>query len=573
MGAGIIISPLLPLWLILGFAVLGAIAALLSGFKAQTVLRLFGISFFALALLNPSLQIDERQTERTIVLLATDRSGSQSLGERPEQTDAKVEALRASIERQDRLELREVEIDHDSEGTDLLGGIRSALQTLPQNRLGGIIAITDGAVAEGRLALDDNVPFHRLITGFESETDRALRVTQQPRFVPVGEVAEVEAIAEAFGVLGDELVSVEMRQGGQVLSRAEVRPNEPFTIRLPIDKPGVNRFILRLADDPRELTPLNNMAEIDIEGTRDTLRVLLVSGAPHAGQRAWREILKSDPAVDLVHFTILRPPYKQDATPVDQLALIAFPTYELFVENINEFDLIIFDRYQRIGVLPPFYYENITEYVRNGGALLIASGPEYAGFDSIYSTALSRILPAVPTGNIEENPYHVRLSELGGRHPVTRVLPGARSNPPTWGRWFRTVQAEVRDGRILMQDEAESPLLVVNEVGEGRVAQLLSDHAWLWARGVEGGGPYVPLLRRLVHWLMQEPDLESESLKLIARGEASLIERQTEAATVSPLRVIGGEVDETFAMRMETPGQWRADVSSLEADARLFAKA
>ena len=32
------------------------------------------------------------------------------------------------------------------------------------------------------------------------------------------------------------------------------------------------------------------------------------------------------------------------------------------------------------------------------------------------------------------------------------------------------------------------PLLAVDRVGEGRVAQLMSDHIWLWARGFDGGG-------------------------------------------------------------------------------------
>jgi hypothetical protein len=299
---------------------------------------------------------------------------------------------------------------------------------------------------------------------------------------------------------------------------------------------------------------------------------LLVSGAPHAGQRAWRDILKSDPAVDLIHFTILRPPFKQDGVPVDQLALIAFPTYELFVQKLHEFDLVIFDRYQRIGVLPRFYFENIADYVQNGGALLVMSGPEYAGFDTIYDTALERVLPASPSGQIFEQPYHVRLSDLGQRHPITRVLPGAYAQPPSWGRWYRTIEANVLNGKILMQDEQQLPILVVAEEGEGRVAQMLSDHSWLWTRGVENGGPYAPLIRRLVHWLMQEPELESERLQLESRAgteqssslRTSLV-RQTENTELPPVTLESAKGKQSLTMTIDTPGQWRVDISDLPA--------
>ena len=88
------------------------------------------------------------------------------------------------------------------------------------------------------------------------------------------------------------------------------------------------------------------------------------------GLRSWRNLLNSDPSVDLVHFTILRPPNKQDLTPVGELSLIPFPSRELFQANLNDFDLIKFDQYHLRGILPQFYLKNVVEYVVNGGALL-----------------------------------------------------------------------------------------------------------------------------------------------------------------------------------------------------------
>ena len=265
--------------------------------------------------------------------------------------------------------------------------------------------------------------------------------------------------------------------------------------------------------------------------------MLLVSGAPHSGERTWRNLLKSDASVDLVHFTILRPPEKQDGTPISELSLIAFPTRELFVEKVDEFDLIIFDRYQNRGVLPVLYYDYIARYVEDGGALLVAAGPEFSGIESIADTPLAPALPAAPTGTVTDAGFYPRLSDNGRRHPVTRTLPGSANEPPDWGRWFRTVGVGATTGDVVMSGADNEPLLVLNRYGEGRVAMLLSDHGWLWARGFEGGGPHVALYRRIAHWLMKEPSLEEEALRATATGRTLVVERQTMADTADPATI------------------------------------
>src|SRR5207302_1897653 len=219
---------------------------------------------------------------------------------------------------------------------------------------------------------------------------------------------------------------------------------------------------------------------------------------PHAGERVWRNILKSDPSVDLVHFTILRPPEKQDGTPIRELSLIAFPIRELFDVKLDDFDLIIFDRYSRRGIIPQAYVENVVRYVRKGGAFLEAAGPSFGTPMSLYRTPLGEILPTEPTGNVYEDGFKPQLTEAGRRHPVTEDLSGAGKpgETPSWVRWFRQVEARVHHGTTVMNGDHSAPLLVLDRVGKGLVAQLLSDQLWLWARGFEGGGPQAELLRR-----------------------------------------------------------------------------
>ena len=318
-----------------------------------------------------------------------------------------------------------------------------------------------------------------------------------------------------------------------------------------------------MAED--ELTPHNNRAVFTTDGVRERLRVLLVSGEPHPGERTWRNLLKADAAVDLVHFTILRPPEKQDGTPIRELSLIAFPTRELFSVKLNEFDLIIFDRYQRRGVLPLIYLSNVASYVEQGGAILIAAGPAFATPLSLYRTPLSEILPSSPTGQVTVTPFHPAVTDQGERHPVTRALPGSEQTPPSWGRWFRMIDVEHKEGHVLMSGPGEKPLVILNRRGEGRVAQLLSDHTWLWARGYEGGGPQAELLRRMAHWLMQEPELEEEALSARFDGQNLIVERRSMADEVAPVKMVSPSGEESeLTLSRAGPGLWRTQIRADE---------
>ncbi len=327
-----------------------------------------------------------------------------------------------------------------------------------------------------------------------------------------------------------------MRRDGEVISERTLQSGQTSSVDIDIKHAGPNIVEIEASPLENELTPVNNRAVVAIDGVRDKLRVLLVSGEPHSGERTWRNLLKSDASVDLVHFTILRPPEKQDGTPINELSLIAFPTRELFQQKINEFQLIIFDRYARQGVLPIAYFDNIARYVRAGGAVLVSAGPDYASTTSIWRTPLDSVLPAEPVG-VTEKPFYAHLSDAGKRHPVTRGLEGSASEPPHWSRFFRTVETRNATTPPVMTGADGKPLLLLSRFGEGRVALLLSDHIWLWARGYEGGGPHLDLLRRMSHWLMKQPDLDEEALRLQVQGKDLVVLRQTMADSVTPVTV------------------------------------
>jgi hypothetical protein len=506
-------------------------------------LRFAALVALAAALINPVLLDEEREPLKSVVALVVDRSQSQDIGARQAETSAALAGLQQRLARFPQFEVRVVEAgradaaDNRTE-TRLFGALDSAFRDVPPSRIAGAVMITDGQVHDVPQGAETfHAPLHALITGDEGERDRRIRFENAPRFGIVGKPLQMSY--RVISANGDQSqVDVRVTINGEPVTTERAVIGQPMPLELTIPNAGRNIVELSIDTADGEITDTNNRAIAILDGIRENLRVLLVSGEPHAGERTWRNLLKSDASVDLVHFTILRPPEKQDGTPINELSLIAFPTRELFVEKIDDFDLIIFDRYQHRDVLPILYYDYIAEYVEKGGALLIAAGPEYAGEQSIARTPLMSALPAMPSGQVIDQPFYPRLTDLGQRHPVTRGLEGSASEPPHWSRWFRLVGIERPEGEVVMKGPDDRPLLLLDRKGEGRVGMLLSDQGWLWARGFEGGGPHVALYRRIAHWLMKEPELEEERLVANGRGMTLDVVRQTMQDDPGPATVI-----------------------------------
>ncbi|MBY5933666.1 hypothetical protein KUV51_11700 [Tateyamaria omphalii] len=561
MTGTILFDPLLP-WPILAvvaaLAVTGVVLALIRGLNGWALRGMAALVVLA-ALAGPSLQQEDRAPLTDIVILAEDESASQRLNDRADQTTGAADTLETALAARENTEVRRITVPDGEEdaGTRLMSALSDALAEEPRARVAGLIALSDGQVHDADLPLDLPAPLHLLLTGRETDWDRRLLVKNAPAFAIIGEPVTLTLRIEDMGAVpaGTDLAPLDISVDGAPPQRFNVRTGED--IELPISLPHGGRNVIQFTvpEAEGELTDRNNTALIQMNGVRDRLRVLLVSGEPHAGGRTWRNLLKSDSSVDLVHFTILRPPEKQDGVPVGELSLIAFPTRELFLEKIDDFDLIIFDRYKRRGILPALYLDNVARYIRDGGAVLVAAGPDFASADSLYRSPLGSVMPAQPSARVLEEAYRPTVSEIGEKHPVTTGLPEAGD----WGRWLRQIEVDAQAGNVVMEGVDGRPLLILDRVEEGRVALLASDHAWLWNRGYEGGGPQLELLRRLAHWMMKEPELEEEALTATATGQSMRIERRTLSDTVPPVTITdpSGNVVE-LEMTEAGPGRFEA---------------
>lgn len=520
-------------------AALGGLLALVLGYgalrRARGVLwRAISAAILLAALFNPSLVYEEREPQNDIAVIVVDDSPSQEIGDRAKQRDSALAAIEQRLKGEPNLEVRVIHAGAadrggtEDPGTRLFEALGRALGDVPRERLAGVVLLTDGQVHDADTAesLGITAPIHALLTGTRGESDRRLVVESGSPYAIVGKPVEIKfRIEDAPGVKGSARVTI--RRDGNPVRTVTVPVNGEGEATLTLNRAGPAVIEIEAEPGPNELTLDNNRAVLTLNGVRDRLKVLLVSGEPHPGERTWRTFLKSDPSVDLVHFTILRPPEKQDNTPLNELSLITFPVRELFEVKLSQFDLVIFDRYRRRGVLPLSYYANIAEYVRKGGALLLAAGPPDATPLSAFQTPLGEVLPAQPTGQVLEAGYRPALTTTGKRHPVTAELSGAPEGGEKWGRWFRQIEATAKGGAVLMEGPGKRPLLILNREGDGRVAVLLSDQIWLWARGFEGGGPEAELLRRISHWLMKEPELEENDLRATVRGSRLEVVRRS----------------------------------------------
>ncbi len=540
------IAPLVPVWLLTALALLGVVTVGLGLYARRrgTWLRALGLALVLAALTDPSLVREERNPLKDVVAVVLDRSASQNIGDRATQTDKARAGIEKARESLGNIEPRFVDGgggDSGNDGTRLFSALNLALADVPPERVGGAILVTDGVVHDipaSAAALGFRAPLHVFVTGQEGERDRRVELVEAPRFGIVGKDQTIVARVIDTSDRG-EPVTVSVKRDGVEIASLRAIPGQLLRAPVRIEHGGPNVVELDVAVLPNELTEVNNKAVVTIEGVRDKLKVLLVSGEPHAGERTWRNLLKSDANVELVHFTILRPPEKQDGTPINELSLIAFPTADLFGRKITEFDLIIFDRYSNQTVLPSIYFENIVKYVRDGGALLMATGPDYSGRDGLFYSALGKIAPGKPDGRLIERAFRARITDDGAKHPVTRDLPGSQANPPAWSEWFRLVPTEKLRGVAIMSGADDQPLLMLSREGKGRVALLTTDQMWLWARGFQGGGPHIDLLRKLAHWLMKEPELEEEALRATAKGREMTVTRQSLKAENPPVTITG----------------------------------
>ena len=327
MSADIVIHPLAPLWLLavsLAIALMLLAVALVRRARGWS-LRALALAALGVGLLDPRIVNEERQSRPDLALVVIDESSSQKVGGREKTTEKARAEVEAALGSMDGVEIRTIRVGDGFAGeTRIFDAIGRATLDGGNGRLAGVIIISDGQIhdvpAPGS-APWLNAPVHLLLTGSNSEGDRRIVVEHVPAFSLVDQEIELTYRVEQVGAgaAADARARVRMRIDGEEYRRAYARIG--LSEKVPLEVRHAGPVVVELEVEPAvgEVSTLNNRLAVVVHGVRERLRVLLVSGQPHPGERTWRNLLKSDPSVDLVHFTILRPPEKEDATPLKEL--------------------------------------------------------------------------------------------------------------------------------------------------------------------------------------------------------------------------------------------------------------
>ena len=505
-------------------------------------LRIFIFLILLILVFNPLINSMRKLHHKDILIVMYDKTQSVIETKKIDQLIKVKKNIKDIIVDEEKLEIVEIEVNNlnNKDGkiqTKIITNVQKAFQKLEKNRVAGVIIVTDGIIHDLDKIEEDfiDIPIHFFLLGNKNERDRSIITENIPEYAVVGKPIDFmfKIIDENFQ---EEVSASFILDGMQILTKTFIT-NINHQIKLPINHAGENLLEIKINNHPNEITFANNYKVFKINGIHEKLRVMLISGEPNMGLRNWRNILNSDPSIELLHFTILRPPSKRDLTPVKELALIPFPSQELFSADISKFSLIILDQYTLQGILPKKYLDNIVDYVIGGGAILNISGQEYLSDRSLLNSSLVNILPTRP----EEffiGPFLPSLTDLGKRHPITNTLEKAFKDNK-WGKWFSFIKANKISGQTLMSAN-KYPLLIINEVSQGRVAQILSDQSWVWNKDRENKGPLVELLRNTIHWLLKTPELQENYLNVIKNNNFitlnlnSLNEGDTSAIITSP---------------------------------------
>ncbi len=480
-------------------------------------LRAFIFLILLLLALNPLINSMKKLYHKDILILIYDKSQSVIETKKLEQLLKVKSAIKEKAKQVEKLEIVEIEVDNlnnindEKIDTKIITKLQKSFQTIEKDRVAGVIIVTDGIIHDLEKIEADfiNIPIHFFLLGEKNERDRSIITESVPEYAIVGKPINFKFKASDENYNGKVEASFFL-DGVNVLTKNFV-PNIYHEIKLPISHAGENLLEIKISNHPDEITFSNNYRVLKINGIHEKLRVMLISGEPNMGLRNWRNILNSDPSIELLHFTILRPPSKRDLTPVKELALIPFPSQELFSADISKFSLIILDQYSLQGILPKKYLNNIVDYVIDGGAILNISGKEYLTDRSLLNSPLANILPTKPQEYVLGS-FLPTLTNYGKRHPITNKLEKSFTERQ-WGKWYSFIKADKVSGKTLMK-AYNYPLLIINEVSKGRVAQILSDQSWIWKKDRENKGPLLELLRNTMHWLLKTPELQENYLEV-----------------------------------------------------------
>ena len=514
-----------------------------------------GLIFF---LLGPAL-IDKRVTKlRRPLTLLIDTSQSMSFPANAKNTSgdknakSRLDLVKQKLEAGSEPLIQRLSRDYDLRvirfGTGLESIAPGSLERLravdPGTRLLELVqrAARDGAARSGIVLFSDGItngemkslngtalaaPVFAVGVGdTEGFTDLRIARLGAPEFAFRGREFKIELAVQAYGLKGKSVPLLFNRGKNLISTRTVAIDADPFEQRITLSFTpkdlGTHVFSVSLPTQPGEQITQNNQKEFKVDVRRDKIRVLTLSGSPAWNYRFLRMAMKQDPLIELVSFVFLRTPTDTVDVPENQLSLIPFPIDDIFLEELKNFDLVVFDDFSYRAYFNPVYLERVRDFVRDGGGLAMFGGARAFDSGGYGDSALHDVLPVELDGKGSyqaRGPLQATLTAAGKKHPITRLLPDPKSNEETWTKLPPLTgmnQVRAVRGETLLTTNDGAPLLAIGRYGKGRTLALMSDDAWRWNFIAVGNREtpqnHLKLIRQAVRWLAQEPAFEQVQL-------------------------------------------------------------
>jgi len=421
--------------------------------------------------------------------------------------------------------------------TDDATNIREALDYALTNdtgrEVGSIIIVTDGADPRFRadsMTFGPGAPaIHSVIVGAEDPLDdQAVGSLRADTTAYVGVPAIIRAEVRAVGDLrqnemrGQLWHESRLEQEAAAVLDSDGRASVAFEVTPKRIGRALYRVMIPYAEGDE--VPANNIRAALLRVGRERLRALLVAGRPSWDVRFLRDFLKRDGSIDLVSFFILRAAADLTAAPTNELALIPFPTDELFREHLGSFDVVIFQNFDYAPYEMATYLPRIRDYVRRGGSFVMIGGDRSFSEGRYAGTPIEEILPVkIGAPGAIEGKFRAEVSKGLARHPIVALGPDPALTRQTWKSLPSLDGANrvagVKDGALVLLHHPRArlggrplPILVVGESGKGRSAAFMVDASWRWRFAADdvtvGSDEYELFWDRMIRWLTRDPLLE-----------------------------------------------------------------
>ena len=419
--------------------------------------------------------------------------------------------------------------------------------------------------------------------------DISLHDVHAPRLAFENKEVRLDVTLSVKGYVGQKL-PIALTRGGRVISTQSIdvrRDPSRTTVQFKFTPRDVGSLLLALETPVQggELVESNNRVEIPLEVRRNKIRMLTISGAPSWNYRFFRMALKRDPSIDLVSFVFLRTSEDDPGVPTRQLSLVPFPVDTLFLEELKNFDIVVFDNFSANDYFSNYYLQRVYDYVKGGGGFLMFGGEKSFASGGYVRSPVEKMLPVqlMPEKDfIFDQKFIGKLTPAGNRHPITRLSPDPATNERLWSKFPPLNQGNLTspaaEGTVLVSSgegaTSGAPLLAVRRLGEGRVLSILSDDMWRWNYGMVAAEKtnrlYLRLIAQMVRWLSGDPG--ASQVEILPEAEpakdgAYIIRLQVRDDSFVP--AAGAQVRLTlrdpYGTRHNVPAVYRPETGEFEA--------